>query len=157
MRCRGSWLYEAPNVVYFDDPFHCPGPSAYPGYPRTGLKSLNHRQLEAAPCKWDVPTPNSPLLIAFFTKSSERDHDARFVNSIDSGMPRASARFDTRRHVDFANAASNSLEKLAQACEPASFGLNNEDVFRRDTSQGRKDGLGHFLHVAVPEQTDRSM
>jgi len=61
-------------------------------------------------------------------------------------MPRA--RFDTRRDVNFAvfaNAASNELEKLAMACEPASFGLNDED--------GKMDS-DIFSTPLVPEQTD---
>ncbi|KAH9984619.1 hypothetical protein BJV77DRAFT_1071918 [Russula vinacea] len=32
------------------------------------------------------------------------------------------------RHIDLGNATSDELEKLTQACEPATFGLNQEDV-----------------------------
>lgn len=33
----------------------------------------------------------------------------------------------SRRLVDFANASCDELQQLAQACERASFGLNDED------------------------------
>lgn len=60
----------------------------------------------------------------------------------------------SRRHVDFTNVTSNELEQLAQACEPASFGLNDEDVLDETYQKARKLDPGLFSTPLAPEQTD---
>jgi hypothetical protein len=62
----------------------------------------------------------------------------------------------SREHVDFANATSNELEQLAQACEPASFSLNDEDDLDGTYHKaGKMDSDLSSTPLVAPEQTDR--
>ncbi|KAF8886860.1 hypothetical protein CPB84DRAFT_1826985 [Gymnopilus junonius] len=47
--------------------------------------------------------------------------------------------FQETNYIDFTNASDSSLLALSQACEPASFGLNNEEVV--DESYRRAEKL----------------
>ncbi|KAF8495736.1 hypothetical protein F5888DRAFT_1615515 [Russula emetica] len=58
------------------------------------------------------------------------------------------------RHVNFANATSNELEQLAQACEPASFGMVKEDVLDETYRKAGKMNLGHFSLILDPVRVD---
>lgn len=89
--------------------------------------------------------------LSLFYKIAGEGHNARFVDSIDSGglLPDFH-----HRHVDFVNATSNELEQLAQACEPASFGVKGEDVLDETYQKARKLDPGLFSTPLVPEQTD---
>ena len=56
-----------------------------------------------------------------------------------------------RRHVDFAN-ASDELGLLAEACKPASLGLNDGDVLEEAHHEAGKMDI--FSALVVTEQTD---
>ncbi|KAI0276031.1 hypothetical protein BGY98DRAFT_935363 [Russula aff. rugulosa BPL654] len=48
------------------------------------------------------------------------------------------------RHINLANVTPDELEQLAQACEPASFGRDKEDVLDETYRKAGKMKLGHF-------------
>jgi len=58
------------------------------------------------------------------------------------------------RHVNLANASLDELEQLAQACEPASFGVKNEAVLDENYRKAGKMDLECFALLLDPVQTD---
>ncbi|KAH9978305.1 hypothetical protein BJV74DRAFT_982218 [Russula compacta] len=60
----------------------------------------------------------------------------------------------TARHINLANATLDELEGLAQACEPASFGLNKEDVLDETYRKAGKIDFGEFSATLDLAQTD---
>lgn len=58
-----------------------------------------------------------------------------------------------RRHINFANATIDELEQLSQACEPASFGVNKEDVLDETYRKAGKMDSGYFAPLLDPIQT----
>jgi hypothetical protein len=60
------------------------------------------------------------------------------------------------RHINLANATPDELEQLTQACEPASFGVNKEDVLDETYRKAGKLDLGCFAPLLDPVHTDLS-
>jgi hypothetical protein len=58
------------------------------------------------------------------------------------------------RHINLANATLDELEGLAQACEPASFGLNKEDILDETYREAGKIDFGVFSSTLDLAQTD---
>ncbi|KAH9959136.1 hypothetical protein BJV74DRAFT_947509 [Russula compacta] len=58
------------------------------------------------------------------------------------------------RRVNLSNATLDELEGLAQGCEPASFGLNKEDVLDETYRKAGKIDLGGFSSTLDLAQTD---
>ncbi|KAI0294539.1 hypothetical protein BC826DRAFT_1104606 [Russula brevipes] len=58
---------------------------------------------------------------------------------------RSLANLTSQRHVNFTNATSDELEQLAQACEPATFGRNDETIVR----DGLLDGTDSLRKLKV--------
>ena len=59
-----------------------------------------------------------------------------------------------RRHVNFVNATPDDLELLAQACEPASFGVKQENVLDETYRKAGKMDSECFASVLDPSNTD---
>ena len=68
------------------------------------------------------------------------------------GRPLANIQF--QRHVNFTNATSDELEQLAQACQPATFGRNDEDVMDETYRKAGKMDLELFSTPLVYDYTD---
>jgi hypothetical protein len=62
--------------------------------------------------------------------------------------------FRSQRHVNFTNATSDELEQLAQACQPATFGRNDEDVMDETYRKAGKMDSELFSTPLVYEYTD---
>ncbi len=109
----------------------------------------NHRQ--ATPRERDAPTPRLSTLPLLQNRQRvprcqvRRLHSAAYTWNTDL-IP--------RRHIDFANATFSQLEQLVQACEPASFGLNDKDVIDETYRKAGKMDSELFATPLVPEHTD---
>ncbi|KAI0294549.1 hypothetical protein BC826DRAFT_1137341 [Russula brevipes] len=64
---------------------------------------------------------------SLFYKIAREAHAARFEGTCAS-EERLLANLQSQRHVNFTSATSDELEQLAQACQPATFGRNDETV-----------------------------
>jgi hypothetical protein len=60
------------------------------------------------------------------------------------------------RHINLANATPDELEQLTQACEPASFGVNKEDVLDETYRKAGKLDSECFAPMLDPVRTDLS-
>jgi hypothetical protein len=61
---------------------------------------------------------------------------------------------DAARHINLANATPEKLEQLAQACEPASFGLKQECVLDETYRKAGKMDSGFFPSTLDLSHTD---
>jgi len=59
-----------------------------------------------------------------------------------------------RRHINLANATPDELEQLIQACEPASFGVNKEDVLDETYRKAGNLDSEFFAPLLDPVRTD---
>jgi hypothetical protein len=91
--------------------------------------------------------------LSLFYRIAREGHDARFVNSV---VPPQTWNTDliSHRYIDFANTTFSQLEQLVQACEPASFGLNDKDVLDETYRKAGKMDSELFSTPLVPEHTD---
>ena len=48
------------------------------------------------------------------------------------------------RKINLANATPEELEHLSDACQPATFGVNNKDVYDESYRKARKMDFGNF-------------
>jgi hypothetical protein len=64
---------------------------------------------------------------SLFYKIAREGHAARFEGIVRLAG-RLLANLQSQRHVNFTSATSDELEQLAQACQPATFGRNDETV-----------------------------
>jgi hypothetical protein len=60
------------------------------------------------------------------------------------------------RHINLANATPDELEQLTHACEPASFGVNKEDVLDETYRKAGKLDSECFAPLLDPVRTDLS-
>jgi hypothetical protein len=60
------------------------------------------------------------------------------------------------RYINFANATPDELEQLTQACEPASFGVNKDDVLDETYRKAGKLDTECFAPLLDPVRTDLS-
>ena len=58
------------------------------------------------------------------------------------------------RYINFANATPDELEQLTQACKPASFGVNKEDVLDETYRKAEKMDSESFSPHLDPVHTD---
>lgn len=56
------------------------------------------------------------------------------------------------RRLDFSNASEDDLRKLAECCDPASFGRNHEAVFDENYRKAGKLDVEHFAAIFDPER-----
>jgi hypothetical protein len=90
---------------------------------------------------------------SLFYKIAREGHAARFEGTMRlGGWPLTN--FRPQRHVDFTNATSDELEQLAQACQPATFGRNDEDVMDETYRKAGKMDLELFSAPLVYDYTD---
>jgi hypothetical protein len=59
-----------------------------------------------------------------------------------------------RRCINLANATPDELEQLAQACEPASFGVKQENKLDESYRKAGKMDSGCFASMLDPSHTD---
>ena len=64
------------------------------------------------------------------------------------------ANLQYKRHVNFTSATSDELEQLAQACQPATFGRNDETVMDEAYRKTAKMDPAHFSTPLGHDHTD---
>jgi hypothetical protein len=92
----------------------------------------------------------TPYLSLFYIITREHP-TARFVAPV---LESCFTDFEYPRHVNFVNATFDELEQLAQACDPATFGLNKEDVMDETYRKAGKMDSDCFSTSLVPYDTD---
>ncbi|TFY77585.1 hypothetical protein EWM64_g6427 [Hericium alpestre] len=61
---------------------------------------------------------------------------------------------ESSNYLDLANASEPQLAKLAEACQPATFGLNRQDVLDESYRKAGKMDVSQFSTMLVPERTE---